>query len=281
MSSRVPHACVIGWPVGHSRSPLIHNYWLKQAGIRGVYDIRAVAPEHLAGFFATLRDGTYVGCNVTVPHKQAVLDLVDQATAQAKRLKSVNTIYRENGRLVAASSDGAGFIAHLKASVPQIDLSGMAVMLLGAGGAARAIAGALLEEKVPAIMVANRTMAKAEMLARDLGGPVDVCDWDTAARHLTQTGLLVNATSLGMTGMPPLKLDLSRLDRSAVVADIVYAPLMTGLLMEARTRGLATVDGLGMLLHQAAPGFEKWFGVRPAVTEELRNLLIRDIEAAS
>lgn len=274
-------ACVIGWPVAHSRSPLIHGYWLAHYRIDGSYEAVAVEPAALGDFVDALRRGAYAGCNVTVPHKEAVLAHVDSIDALASRLGAANTLVCEDGRVAATNSDGYGFMAHLRASVPELQIAGATVAVLGAGGAARAIAGALIDEGAGTIRLLNRTSARAMRLKRDLGGPLEVRDWDARNEALAACALLVNATALGMAGAPALKLDLAVLPPDAVVADIVYAPLETDLLKRARARGHRTVDGLGMLLHQAVPGFEAWFGVRPEVTAELRALIERDLERAS
>jgi len=270
-------ACVIGWPVAHSRSPLIHRYWLAHYRIDGSYEAVPVEPAALGTFVEALRRGAYAGCNVTVPHKEAVLAHVDSVDAVASRLGAANTLVCEDGRVAATNTDGYGFMAHLRSSAPDLELAGATVTVLGAGGAARAIAGALVDEGAGMIRLVNRTRARAERLKRDLDGPLEVWDWDARVEALAACALLVNATSLGMAGAPALELDLAALPREAVVADIVYAPLETDLLKRARARGHRAVDGLGMLLHQAVPGFEAWFGVRPEVTPALREHVLAAI----
>jgi shikimate dehydrogenase len=273
-------ACVIGWPVEHSRSPLIHGYWLKTYGIDGSYERRPVTPEAAPRFFRTMREEGLAGCNVTLPHKEAAYRAADETRPAARAAGSANTLWFEGGRLVADNTDSAGFIASLLASVPSLELRGATVSVLGAGGAARGIAFGLLEHGVAEVRLFNRTRARADVLAGDLGPKVTAWDWRDRAGHSRDVSLLVNATSLGMKGAGPLDMDVSALDAGCVVADIVYVPLETPLLAAARARSLAAVDGLGMLLHQAVPGFEKWFGVRPQVTPELRALVQRDIEGA-
>jgi shikimate dehydrogenase len=268
---------VIGWPVAHSRSPLIHNYWLDLYGIAGRYERIAVAPDDLAAFIAGFAKQGLIGCNVTVPHKEQVARLVRIADPETRRLGSVNTLWIEQGTLLATSTDGYGFLANLHEAVRDIDLPRDDVLILGAGGAARPIIAALQSAGARRIRLANRTAERAASLAGDLGGIVMPVPWADIPRELAVTSLLINATSLGMTGEPPLVIDLRPLPGHAVVADLVYVPLETELLRQARARGHRCVDGLGMLLHQAVPGFERWFGRRPEVTPELRALIIRDL----
>ncbi len=265
-------ACVIGWPVEHSRSPLIHRYWLKQYGIDGAYEKEAVRPEDLARFLGSLEDNGYAGANVTLPHKEAALQMAAVADEAARAIGAANTLWLdEAGRLNAGNTDAYGFVTNLDEEAADWNKGDRPAMVLGAGGAARAILHGLLTEGATRILLANRTMFRAEALASAFGPAVAVVDWRDRDRALSGCGLLVNATSLGMTGKDPLDLDLSALPADAVVADIVYSPLKTDLLAAARARGNRTVDGLGMLLHQAVPGFERWFGVRPAVTPALRD----------
>ena len=277
--STPPRAFVIGWPIGHSRSPLIHRYWLKAYGIAGSYDAVAVRPEELAGFLAEVRAGAFVGGNVTVPHKESIFRLLAGRTDErAAAAEAVNTLYQAaDGALSATNTDIAGFLANLDAETPGWDRARGRAVLLGGGGAARGIAFALASRGI-AVTLVNRTRARTEDIARRIGGAVTAQDWAALPAHLAEADLLVNATSLGMTGNPPLAIDLDPLPRDAVVADIVYAPLETPLLAAARRRGNAVVDGLGMLLHQAVPGFERWFGVRPEVTTALRDLVVADLE---
>jgi shikimate dehydrogenase len=270
-------SCVIGWPVAHSRSPLIHNYWLKHYRLEGEYTKEAVAPGELPSFLQSLESRGFIGCNVTVPHKEEAARLVTPADSLTRRLAAVNTIYRDGSRLLGTNTDGFGFTAHLAASLPGLHLAGQRVLLLGAGGAARAIAGALLDMQIDKLFIANRTFDRAAALADCFGPRLEPVQWRSASSSMSGIQLFVNATSLGMLGKPELDISLADLPASAVVCDIVYVPLETELLRRARARGLRTVDGLGMLLHQACPAFEKWYGVAPAVTAELRELLIQDI----
>ena len=266
-------ACVIGWPVEHSRSPVIHRYWLAQYGIDGAYDKEAVEPKDLAGFLGALASRGYAGANVTLPHKEAALRLAAVADEAARAIGAANTLWLDQaGHLCAGNTDAYGFITNLEAEAPNWNDGRRPAVVLGAGGAARAILHGLLTEGAARIVLANRTRGRAEDLAKEFGPSVTVADWADRERALALAGagLLVNATSLGMTGEAPLDLDLAALPTDAVVADIVYSPLDTELLAAARARGNRTVDGLGMLLHQAVPGFERWFGVRPEVTPALR-----------
>lgn len=263
-------ACVIGWPVEHSRSPLIHRYWLKQYGIEGAYEKEAVRPEELAEFLGALQARGYAGCNVTLPHKEGALRAAESADEAAVAIGAANTLWLDpDGTLHASNTDTYGFMTNLEAEAPDWN-PGLPVTVLGAGGAARAILQGLLDAGATRIFLANRTRGRAEEVARAFGPSVKVVDWEDRNRALKGCGLLVNATSLGMTGKEKLDIDLAALPKAAVVADIVYAPLETALLAAARARGNRTVDGLGMLLYQAVPGFERWFGIRPEVTPELR-----------
>lgn len=271
-------ACVIGWPIKHSRSPIIHNYWLHRHGIDGVYDKEAVVPDDLPQFLARIgRD--IAGCNVTVPHKEAVMGMLGgNIDATARAVGAVNTVWFENGALHGANTDVEGFLSNLDQGAPGWDKAPLKAVVLGAGGAARAVVYGLVQRGAEDIAIFNRNRDRANELARALGGrAVGDDDLDAALRAAT---LLVNATSLGMTGQPALEIALEALNPRAVVTDIVYVPLRTSLLEDAAARGNRTVDGLGMLLHQAVPGFEKWFGVRPDVTPELRRLVERDIGGA-
>lgn len=275
-------AGVIGWPIKHSRSPLIHSYWLKQLGIEGRYEKIAVEPENLPAFISTLSANDFQGINVTIPHKEAVLALADKQTDEAKTIGAANTLWFEQGQLIAGNTDGYGFLTHLKNSAEHWQQAKPA-MVLGAGGAARAIIYALIGENVPEIILTNRTRSRAEELASHFQnhvrqGQLTICDWEEKEEEIYKIGLLVNTTSLGMSGNQPLEIDLTRLPAYCICYDIVYTPLETNLLRKARARGLVGVDGLGMLIHQAAPGFEKWFGIQPIVTNALFQLLITDLE---
>ena len=273
-------ACVIGWPVAHSRSPIVHRYWLKQYGLEGAYEKEAVRPEELEGFLGTLARKGYVGANVTLPHKEAALRAAGSADQAAVAIGAANTLWLDsNETLHASNTDSYGFMASLAQEVPDWNRDRRQVTVLGAGGAARAIVYGLVAGGAGKILLANRTRGRAEALARNFGAAVEVVDWDDRHKALAGCGLLVNATSLGLKGKPPLDLDLTLLQADAVVADIVYSPLETALLAAAKAKGNRTVDGLGMLLHQAVPGFERWFGVRPDVTPDLRAHVAATLEA--
>jgi shikimate dehydrogenase len=275
LSGRAKLAGVFGWPVAHSRSPRLHGYWLRHHAIDGAYLPFAVRPEHLAAALKALPVLGLKGVNLTLPHKEAALSLVDRASEEARRIGAVNTIVVDReGRLEGRNTDGYGFLAHLKASVRGWRPASGPAVLLGAGGAARAIAVALLAAGTPELRLVNRTTARATALAKALSGNVAVVPWQDRAVALKDAALLVNGTTLGMEGQPPLDLDLARLPHEAPVYDIVYAPLETPLLAAARARGHPCVDGIGMLLHQARPGFAAWFGVEPEVTAELRDFVL-------
>jgi shikimate dehydrogenase len=272
-------ACVIGHPIAHSRSPLIHGFWLRKHGLQGSYECVDLAPVDLPEFLERL-PFAFRGCNVTVPHKEAVFRRVE-ADETAQAVEAVNTVWIENGRLRGTNTDIYGFLANLDAGAPGWDSLPPRAVVLGAGGAARGIAYGLLQRGAESVAVVNRTAARALAIAHALGDSVSAHEWDELDVLLHECSLLVNATSLGMAGQPPLVVDLAPLRPDTVVTDIVYVPLETPLLAAARQQGNRTVDGLGMLLHQAVPGFETWFGVRPEVTEELRRLVVADIEAHS
>ena len=272
-------ACVIGWPIKHSRSPLIHNHWLQLHGIDAVYERRAVEPDKIVDFLDGMSPEGIVGCNVTVPHKETVYQHVIVEDELASHLRAVNTVYFRDGRLHGANTDGIGFIENLKAGDPGWQPASGPACILGAGGAARAVIAALLAEGVPEVRLTNRTRERAESLKAMFGSRILVVDWADRHAALADCSLLVNTTSLGMSGASPLDISLERLPQTATVNDIVYAPLVTDLLARARARGNTVVDGLGMLLHQAVPGFALWFGVTPEVTPELRALIVKDLEA--
>jgi shikimate dehydrogenase len=265
-------AGVIGWPVGHSRSPRLHGWWLDHYGIDGAYVPLAVAPEQLAHVLRTLPLMGFRGVNITVPHKEAALAAVDVADDHAKRIGAVNTvIVREDGGLEGKNTDGLGFLAHLTSSAPAWTADAAPAVVIGAGGAARAIAVALLDAGVPELRLINRTRERAESLAMALGDSrLKVMPWLARNAALGGAGLVVNTTTQGMRGEPQLDLDLAPLPSAAAVFDCVYAPLETPLLAAARGRGLVGVDGLGMLIHQARPGFSAWFGREPEITQALR-----------
>ena len=262
----------------HSRSPLLHGYWLKKYGIDGAYTKRAVAPEAVADFLRSLRANGYVGCNVTVPHKAAAFSAADEREDSAKAVSAANTLWLSDGKLVAANTDTYGYMTNLSQQAPGWDRRDAPVSILGAGGAARAIVFGFLDAGVSEIRVFNRTRTRAETLAQQFGSCVKVFDWSQREAGSRDSAVLVNTTTIGMNGAGTLDFDLAGFDPECVVSDIVYVPLETELLRKAKSQGLRTVDGLGMLLHQGVPGFEKWFGVRPEVTDELRNLIVGDIE---
>lgn len=281
-SSLAPACFIIGHPVAHSRSPLIHRHWLKRHGLAGTYERVDVAPADLATFVAGLRDATvsghaYAGGNVTVPHKQAILPLLDVLTPEARAMGAVNTVYRDGDRLCGDNTDAAGFIANLDIAAPDWSRSVRTALVLGAGGASLAVTHALKGRGVERILIANRDANRAETLAARLGPVARAWDWAQRSKAVSEADLVVNTTSLGMAGQPPLDLDLSALRPGAIVYDIVYVPLETPLLAAARTLNARTVDGLGMLLYQAVPGFARWFGVQPVVTPDLRQLLENDV----
>ena len=274
-ATRARAACLIGWPAAHSRSPLIHHYWLRTLGIEGGYSIEAVPPEGFAEFVLHLSAHGFVGANVTIPHKERALEL-SVPDARARAAGAANTLWYANGALRSTNPDIEGFIDNLDASTPGWDRIEDA-LVLGAGGSARGVVFGLIERGIRRVHLANRTMERTEGLADQFGARVCPVAWDAIGDLLPRAGLVVNATSLGMHGQPALDLDVGRLPRHAVVADLVYVPLQTPLLAAARARGLKTADGLGMLLHQAVRGFELWFGQRPEVTAELRALVEADL----
>ena len=272
-----PRCFVIGHPVAHSRSPLIHGSWLAEHGLEGSYERVDVAPADLPAFVDSLRAGAFSGGNVTVPHKEAMLPLIDEVSQAARAIGAVNTIWREAGRICGDNTDVSGFLAHLDASAPGWDKRVVTALVLGAGGAARGIAFGLKARGVRRILLVNRSRARADELAAALGAPVEAANWDERNDLVATADLIVNTTALGMQGQPPLDLDLAGLRPGTIVDDIVYVPLKTPLLLETERRGGIAVDGLGMLLHQAVPGFARWFGVTPSVTPALRALLEADI----
>ncbi len=273
--SRIPLAAVIGSPVAHSRSPALHGYWLKRYGLKGFYIPMDVAQADLDSVLRTLPKMGFVGANVTIPHKEAILNIADVITDRAALIGAANTlIFRKDGKIQADNTDGAGFIANLRQNAPQWVPSVGPAAVFGAGGAARAVLAALIEVGVPEIRLANRTRARAEALRSDFGAKVHVYEWVQADAMIDGAAMVVNTTSLGMTGKPDLLLPLGSLSPQAVVTDLVYTPLKTQFLIEAEERGATVVDGLGMLLHQAAPGFERWFGQRPEVDDLTRAAVL-------
>lgn len=278
MAETSKKAFVTGHPIAHSRSPKIHGHWLEKYGIDGSYQAIDVEPEDFADFLSTLRDNGYSGGNVTIPHKEAAFALVDQRDEAAEAIGAVNTLWFEDGALWGGNTDAHGFAANLDEHAPGWARNGPAVVL-GAGGASRAVIRALVERGVSDIRIVNRTLSRAQELARRFGAGVSAHGVEAASELLMDAGLLINTTALGMHGNEALAADPVELPDHAIVTDIVYVPLETPLLAAARARSLRTVDGLGMLLHQAVPGFERWFGIRPEVTAELRQMIVTDIGA--
>ena len=271
-------AFVIGHPIAHSRSPLLHGYWLKKHGIVGSYEKLDVAPEDLAAFFAGFRDAGWVGGNVTVPHKLAVIPHLDRVDDAVDKMGAVNAIWWVGDELVGGNTDWLGLMGNIDDRVPGWDAGAKRAVVLGAGGASRAAIYGFLSRGLE-VAICNRTVAKAEALADHFGTGATAHGTDALPDLLAEADVLINTTSLGMVGQPPNDVDLGPMKPGAVVYDVVYAPLETGLLKAAKARGLRTVDGLGMLLHQGVYGFERWFGIRPEVTEDLRQLLVDDIRA--
>ena len=276
MAEALRKACVMGHPVAHSRSPMIHNHWLNKLGIAGVYELKDLKPDEFIPFVTNLAAHGYVGGNVTLPHKEAAFRIVAVRDAASEAVGAVNTLWLENGRLLGGNSDTHGFIANLDERAPGWDVKGCRAVILGAGGAARA-AVYMFKQRGVEVDIVNRTLPRAQELAGRFGARAH--GWDALPRLLPSADLLVNCTSLGMAGKEPLQIDLAPLKRSAVVYDVIYVPLETALLAAARKRDHRTVDGLGMLLHQAGFGFRKWFGGNPQVTPELRAMLEADIVA--
>lgn len=269
----IPLAGVIGCPISHSRSPRLHGYWLRTYGVSGHYVPLHVTPQDLARVLPILPQMGFVGVNVTIPHKETVLDLVDDVSDAARRIGAANTLTFRDDRIFADNTDGYGFMANLQTMAPNWQASGTA-LVLGAGGAARAVIDGLLQAGIDQVIISNRSQARAEALKDTFGSKVRVQDWAGRTKPLAELSLLVNTTSLGMLGQHALDMPLKGLSRSALVTDIVYTPLMTDLLKQAKALGNPIVDGLGMLLHQAVPGFERWFGMRPDVTEALRQAVL-------
>lgn len=276
MSHKIPVVAVIGSPIAHSKSPKMHGYWLAQNQIAGHYVPLDVAPDDLETVLRTLPKMGFVGANITIPHKEAALKIADHVTDRAAKIGAANTLFFDaDGKIHADNTDGHGFIENLRAGCPSWAPTDGPAMVLGAGGASRAIVVALLEQGAPRVILANRTRARADDLAREFGDDrIHVIDWAAVDDTLSDVKTLVNTTSMGMVGHDPLPFDLGGLPMDALVTDIVYAPLITPLLDWAKTRGNPWVDGLGMLIYQGIPGFTKWFGASPTVTDELRELLL-------
>jgi shikimate dehydrogenase len=276
MSKEHKAVCIIAWPAGHSRSPLIHNYWIKQQKIDAEYRREAVPPDKFPDFVQNLDANGYIGANISVPHKETALKLTE-ADERARAVGAANALWYDDGKLRSTNTDVEGFLANLDATTPGWDRGLSTAVVLGAGGGARAVIFALLTREVKRIYVINRTEERAKALQKKFGTRLQVAAWNEMTGLLGDAGILVNTTTLGMVGQPPLEFNL-RCPASMVVADLVYAPLETALLTSARARGLRTADGLGMLLHQAVRGFQLWFGVRPEVTPELRALVEADLK---
>lgn len=273
--THIPRAGVIGNPISHSLSPKLHGYWLQHYGIAGSYDAIPVTEDALLDTLRRFPDQGYVGVNVTLPHKVAVLALADQWTDRATLIGAANTLtFKSDGRIFADNTDGYGFLENLRQGAPNWQPQAGPALVFGAGGAARAVIVALLDAGVPEIILTNRTKAKSDTLRMDFGARIRVVDWAQAANHLAAAATVVNTTSLGMTGAGEFRVPLDALDPSAVVTDIVYNPLITPFLQRAADRGCTIVDGLGMLLHQGVPGFERWFGTRPQVDADTRRAVL-------
>ena len=276
VTQRSPRAGVIGHPINHSKSPLIFAEWMQRYGIQGEYSAIDVQPDELETFLADASREGFAGVNATIPHKEAVLALADEVTPLARRIGAANTITFKDGRIFADNTDAFGFLENLKDSAQGWSAGDGPAVVLGAGGAARAIVAALVDAGAPELRLANRTRSRAETLAANIGGPISVIDWPVRRDALDGAATIVNTTSLGMTGQPPLEIDFSAAPGSALATDIVYAPLITPFLEKAQSHGLKIVDGLGMLLHQARPGFERWFGRAPEVDADLRRIVLGD-----
>jgi shikimate dehydrogenase len=268
-------AGVVGNPIGHSRSPALHGHWLQQYGIKGHYIPIELRPEHFENGIRALPKLGFRGINVTIPYKETILSMADQVSDRAALIGAANTImFREDGGIYADNTDGYGFIANIEQNAPEWSAKAGPALVLGAGGAAKAIVAAMVQAGAPEVRIANRTRNRAEALRDRFGARVTVVDWNMAAGAMAETATIINTTSLGMEGQPPLNLTFEAAPKTALATDIVYAPLITPFLARAAEAGLSTVDGLGMLLHQAAPGFQHWFGVRPEVDETLRTAVL-------
>jgi shikimate dehydrogenase len=270
-------AGVIGHPIKHSKSPLIHGHWIAQHDLQGTYQAIDIAPESLQSGVQLLIDQGYAGFNVTIPHKETIMELCDKIVGNAKTCGAVNTVVIDEGKIIGHNTDAFGFIANIKQAHPDFDFTSGPAVVLGAGGAARAVVAGLIDEGVPEVIITNRTRARAEKIAEDMSAYTDrisVKDWDDRSEILEGANLLANSSSLGMAGQPALEINLDKLSADALVTDIVYAPLQTDLLKAAAENGNKTVTGIGMLLHQARPAFKEWFGVMPDVDEDLERLVL-------
>jgi shikimate dehydrogenase len=273
-------ACIIGWPVTYSRSPLIHNYWIRQHGVDAVYERQPVEPGKIPEFISDFQNSGFVGCNVTAPHKEAVFEAVTNVDAASRRLGALNTLYVRNGNLHGTNTDGEGYLANLRHTHPGYEISSGKVIILGAGGAAKAIIGALVDAGAKQIGIINRTTVRTQALQNQFGNVIEPITVENAASAVAKCDLLINTTSLGMSAQPALEFDLGNFPVTTIISDIVYSPLETSLLKQARIRGNPILGGLGMLLHQAVRGFELWFGVRPEVTKELYEIVAADVSGA-
>jgi shikimate dehydrogenase len=274
-------AGVMGWPVMHSRSPLMHNHWFRQHGLAGTYVPLAIEPQGLAAALKALRPLGFAGCNLTIPHKQQAMTIVDEVDTVAKRIGAIScVVVRPDGSLAGTNNDWFGFIHNLKQEQPGWRADAGPVVVLGAGGGSRAVCYGLMQEGAREIRLVNRTFARAKGIAGDFGGPIQALPWERRHDALEGAALVVNATSQGMVGQPALDLRLDKLSQTALAADIIYIPLETPFLAAARQRGNRTANGLGMLLHQGRPAWQMWFGIEPVVTVELRSMMEKSIQGA-
>jgi shikimate dehydrogenase len=278
----IPRATILGKPVQHARSPRIHAFWLEKLGLSGEYQRNELEPGTVAAFLRGMQADGFVGGNITVPHKEEAFLACDRVSETARIARAVNTVWFEDGIICGDNTDGPGFVAHLDETYPGWDRNNPRILILGAGGAARGVVVPLLNRKIEKLIISNRSPKRAESLVADIktlrpGALLETRVWPAGGPDLRDIDILINTTSLGMKGQPDLALDLAQLPPYAIVADIVYVPLETGLLRAATARGLRTLDGLGMLLHQAVPGFERWFGQKPVVTSELRAHILADL----
>ncbi|MGB0512026.1 MAG: shikimate dehydrogenase [Paracoccaceae bacterium] len=270
-----PVVAILGYPIHHSKSPRMHGYWLDQAGVLGYYVPLEIHPDNFEDALKNMPKQGFRGANVTIPHKERALEIADYVSERAKRIGAANTLYFDaDGKIHADNTDGYGFITNLKKGAPEWNAKAGPALVLGAGGAARAILDALITEETPKLYLTNRTKERAQALASEFGDTVEVLDWDNKNVVFSEVKTLINTTSLGMNGKGDLGLDFSQLTSAITVTDIVYTPLETDLLKHAKQRGCTCVDGLGMLIYQGIPGFSNWFGVAPKVTDELRELLL-------
>ncbi len=280
--SRFLLAGVMGWPVMHSRSPMMHNYWLRQHELAGTYVPLAIPPEGLAAALKALHPLGFAGCNLTIPHKQQAMTIVDEVDTVAKRIGAIScVVVRPDGSLAGTNNDWFGFIHNLKQEQPGWRADAGPVVVLGAGGGSRAVCYGLMQEGAKEIRLVNRTFARAKSLAGEFGGPIQALPWEQRHEALEGAAMVVNATSQGMAGQPALDLRLDKLSKIALAADIIYIPLESPFLAAARSRGNRTVNGLGMLLHQGRPAWKLWFGIEPVVTAELRIMMEKSIRGNS